>query len=525
VLNRYYLKETLASDLARQLFVMPDRRKGVEIMAIDPERPLNKAEARFREGKPFIFFASRMPGMESLRNEVHQFGNDREIPVWLAGYSNPELNDRPLEEVQIACMDRVRKAEKFICVLNGAYGAPLEVTELCILELEIFAAVVSQRDISVLLLEPFVLDEHLQGLLKMLSAACPQAIDLKPKPEKEVCEIVASLCEGRPLPARSGKKTSVFGHLLQFLGRERTGRYSPQGLDVSFLNGEFVPLPAGSFGGDQIERLLKISDEQERAPDRLAYLWTAVRHLSAIPYDQPEFAPLWHRALRRWASAAAWYGIHGHFLLGRLAAVNTILGVQAQLPGGDDGEMAIQGTYGAIASEYYSIAKQVPSWRDRRELLHRALKNADEALKRGQPDSSGLLAIRGSVHLKLGHVRMAVEDYEKSLKLRSGEEPGRIGEAQVELALGYLFAGRPWRVRPLLEEGIRNLRESNRHEFLVRALRKLGLFEALLSRRQRSREAFHEALEIAECRDWQGQIRQIRSEMKRLRFEPPPHRD
>lgn len=100
-----------------------------------------RAEASFRKGRPFIFFASRMPGMESLREKIHASGEDREIPVWLAGYSNPELNHLPLEEVQIACMDRVRRAERFVCVLNGSYGAPLELTELCILELEIFAAV------------------------------------------------------------------------------------------------------------------------------------------------------------------------------------------------------------------------------------------------------------------------------------------------------------------------------------------------------------------------------------------------
>jgi tetratricopeptide (TPR) repeat protein len=201
-----------------------------------------------------------------------------------------------------------------------------------------------------------------------------------------------------------------------------------------------------------------------------------------------------------------------------LAAVNTIVALRERLSRGVDDEVGVQGTYGSIASEYYSIAKLVPSRHDRRQLLARALKNVSFAIGREQPHPSGLLAIRGSVRLAMGEVRSAVEDYEECLRTRvhRGEDLGRVGEAEVELAMGYLREGRIWKVRGLLEQGVDNLRASDRPAFLVRALRKLSVFYTIILRRRQAGEVFREALDLASRRELEGQVSQIREEMRRF---------
>ncbi|HEX3554313.1 MAG TPA: hypothetical protein VIA62_13890 [Thermoanaerobaculia bacterium] len=488
-----------------------------------PEGELRLGEASFQTGRPFLFFASRMSEpMKRMREEILRIARARGLPIWLAADSLPELDSLPLEEVQIACMDRVRKASKFVCVLDGSYGAPLEVSETCILELELASALLSRRDISVFLVEPFELDPRLAGILETLQAACPDAIDWVAKRREDIPALVTDWSER--LEAPSKPRGNLFGRLVQFLARKRTENY--RDLDVLFLDGRVAPLSPEPPDKERIEILLRRSAEEDKAPNKLAHLWAAIRKLSAAPYDSPkfrDFLPLWHRALGRWASASAWYGLHGHFLIGRLAAVNTIVAIREKLAREDhDDEMAIQGTHGSIASEYYSIAKQVPRRWDRRKLLERALEKVTFALDQGQPDPSGLLAIRGSVRLALGEARLAVEDYDKSLKVRvrRGEDQGRIGEAEVELAMGYLRSGRIWKVKDLLEQGVDRLRGSHRPEFLVRALRKLGFFYALTLRRQRSEEAFREALAIATRLELEGQSRQITAEMTRLRYRP-----
>ena len=102
-------------------------------------------------------------------------------------------------------------------------------------------------------------------------------------------------------------------------------------------------------------------------PDKLAQLWIAFRHLSAAPFSNKrfeEYLPLWESALGEWSSASAWYALHGHFFLGRLASVNTLSTIRMRMPDHMRrklGPPSIFANAGAAASEYYSIAKLVPS--------------------------------------------------------------------------------------------------------------------------------------------------------------------
>jgi tetratricopeptide (TPR) repeat protein len=250
----------------------------------------------------------------------------------------------------------------------------------------------------------------------------------------------------------------------------------------------------------------------------------AVRHLCAAPYNDSKFAaylPLWDAALSRWAAASAWYGLHGHHFLGRLAAVNTLLAVRQRLAetttaGGTP--QSIQGTRGALASEYYSIAKSTGSRKQRRVLLKRALANVDLALLEATSDQSGLIGIRGSILQALGRLREGLSDYRRMFDLRvdNGENEGRIGEAEAELGMGYLRLGHVWLAGRLLGRGVANLERSGRAEFLVRALRKLATFYLVTLRPWRALSTLKRAYTIADGAEMEGQLRQIRPTLRVL---------
>jgi hypothetical protein len=109
---------------------------------------------------------------------------------------------------------------------------------------------------------------------------------------------------------------------------------SPIDLDVTFLDGGFAPLTDKPPNEHLVSTMLSRSAAAADEPTRLVYAWMAIRHLCAAPYNDSNFAsylPLWDAALSRWAAASAWYGLHGHHYLGRLAAVNTLLAVRQRL--------------------------------------------------------------------------------------------------------------------------------------------------------------------------------------------------
>ena len=155
------------------------------------------------------------------------------------------------------------------------------------------------------------------------------------------------------------------------------------------------------------------------------------------PYSRPEvlkLPSLWEEALGLWTSSAAWCNLHGHLYLGRLAALNTLAEIRERNPSftsrlSDDAR--IHATRSAIASEYYSIAKQLPSRRWKRRLFLRALENCNDSIAHAEIEISGKLAVRGHIKLQLGNTLGAISDFKEMLRLRqeAGDSPGRIGEA------------------------------------------------------------------------------------------------
>jgi len=231
---------------------------------------------------------------------------------------------------------------------------------------------------------------------------------------------------------------------------------------------------------------------------------------------------LWERALARWSSASAWYSLHGHFFLGRLAAVNSLSTVRLRMPArmrSDLGPPSILADAGAAASEYYSIAKLVPLYWQRWRLLAKALWNCNAAIESGTAsDVSGLLDIRGHVKLRMGNPVGGLFDLTRALAVRreNAEGPGRIGESEAHLGRALAQCRLNGKAERLLQSGVANLRLANNRPFLIQALRHLGTFYARVGRREEAVTYLDEARQIALRDDAIGQLQQIESELRGL---------
>ncbi len=469
------------------------------------------------------FLASRMyphqSALNDLRMEIHRLGVSLDRPVWVAEVAAQELNEKPSEEVQIACMRHVREIPAFICIVDGSYGKPWNIAQLCVLELEIIAATLARKPFHFFLLAPYEGDPRTESLLRVIRLMRPELVTAKPQSAEEILENLA----------KHLTKKKRGPHFLERGPAVSPGALWKPDLNIQFLNEVFVPLNQGQPDEASIRALLSdVSPERDEAT-RLVYLWMAIRHLCAAPYNDlayQRFLPLWDRALSLWASAASWYGLHGVNFLGRLAAVNTLLRIRERIS--SSGELSIQGSKGALASEYYSISKGVRSRQLKRKLLDKAVVLVSEAFKESQTDPSGLFAIRGSVLQASGRFAEGLRDYQEVLRLRQsrGDNPGVIGEAESELGWGFFqcwlhrrfFAlGYLSKAQHFLKHGAELLENSGRHAFSVRALRKLGLFYAFTFRFFLARRVLERAHDLASREAVQDQLRQLLPSLKILR--------
>jgi tetratricopeptide (TPR) repeat protein len=473
--------------------------------------------------------ASRLRGngIEDLRARIWEQGNRGGTPVWVSEIdAKDEFAGKDLDFIQVACLKQVRSAPKFICLLDGSYGTTWNEGQISILELELATAAFSQRDIWIFLLAPFDQpDPRIESLLKVIS--CSAARIKGPVTHDEVLANIGRLLE----PVGQAPETLRIGPLVADLAHNRSPRlnFDLNVRDVQFLGGAFAPLLIGRPDKDRIAKLLAEAEKETVMPDKLAKLWVAIRHLSAAPFTErhnEEYLPLWERALAQWSSASAWYGLHGHFLLGRLAAVNSLSIIRQRMPDwmqNDLGPPSIFADAGAAASEYYSIAKLVPSIWQRYCLLRKALWNCNAALSEGAvSDHSGLLDIRGHVKLRMFNPVGGLSDLRQSLAIRmdNGQSPGRIGESEVHLGRAYAECRQYRKAERYLESGVARLRTSGNQTFFVQGLRHLALFYTRLGRRVAAIEALTEAQDIAKRHEIHGQLQQIEHELSKLYEEP-----
>jgi len=469
------------------------------------------------ESAPYAFLSSLYTEHKALRTAIFDVGLEEALPVWVAERSDPALVGREPLEIVDTLIDRVRAAKVFICIFGGHrserdHGVPVEVagtpSAVSYFEIELYQAALLKRPIHLFIASGFLPGPRLSALIETLRFALPESLRaFGPMRDEEIIrEVRAILRNG---DSYSVRPRTPLRRLVQRLDDIRSTLWHRRGAhyaDLLFLNGEYERrsrLP----DKDLIEELLK--DASRRGIDferKLARLWIAFRELMTAPFSEPRYAEyrdLWNTVLGRWTSAAAWYGLHGHLYMGCLAALNTQALVREQLR--ESAKRAVSTTAtehpgGPLASAYYSIAKLNLGLFAKRKNFEKALAHVEKSLAaREDGDRSGLLAMRGSIHLQLWEIARAVRDYEEVLRLReaAGEGGGRIGEALSELGYGYLWEGHLLKGRDLLEKGVDLLSRSDRTPFLVRAMEKLAAAYRLTGQFSKAQETLREAQRVA----------------------------
>lgn len=478
------------------------------------------------ELEPSAFISSRMTEpMKVLRSFAKEHGNS--LGIWVSAPLFAERQDR--ETIQQICLKEARNADYFIGVLDGSYGTPWNQAELSVLELEIFTAALLQKPGRIWLVEPFEPDERMRTLLAAVQVSAPYLLQQEPqslaKTREEIQQFLEQIAEEQLHPQRFR-----LGFLQQILASRRSTwkkRFDFQH-DIAFLGGTSAPLSAVRPDFEEISALVSLAQEEDHHPSKLVNLWSAIRHLSNAPYSDPQyekFVPLWEGVLGMWVSAASWGGLHGHLYLGCLAGLNSLAEIRARFPNRNSlisQEQHTASTRSALASEYYSIAKRLPSriWRGR--AYDRALLHCEAALQDWEGERSGVQAIRGHIYLRTGRVNHAIQDFRAALRIRTeaGENCGRIGDAQTALGVALLRGGRIFSAGRYLEEGLHNLRQSDETGFLIQGLRRASEFYKVTLRKEKAKDAAIEAYKIAKTQELEGQREQILPLLEKFGISP-----
>lgn len=373
-------------------------------------------------------------------------------------------------------VERVRESRVFVCVLRDRYGSSVfeNAESVSFFETEIYQAALFHNNAHFFLMEPFTPDARLRGLIEIVNTIRPGIIPNKIQSKAQVLNAIRRVVD----ETSNIRRPSLALSLRRLVGALAIRRGHPRP-DIEFFDRVFRPVSARP-DRDHIASLLGGLSGEAGIEQRLTRMWIALRELSAAPYDDPaftEYLPLWHDALGAWASASAWYGLHGHLYAGRLAAVNSALKILA-LPGWPrrTHPVSIHGSKGGRASEYYSIAKLVPGRRERDLYFSLALTDVNDAISNVGGDISGHLSIRGHIYRTQGKTQSALADFRQMHRLRKERgDAGGIGEALSDLGLTELTLGRMRDACAHLREGAEMLWSAGNYTFAIRAQKRLAL--------------------------------------------------
>ena len=404
-----------------------------------------------------------------------------ERPIWMSeDFYEMRRNVSWLSSFEkvMFCVEGVRSCDYFLAVLTNRPGNEFEFSGVgqvptSFFELELTAAALFGKPCFIFLHSDFEPSDKLAGFLKMVEPAFPN-ISFEKLSENEILRRIERLIKQ--------VEHLVFRHLVRvprkqlfidtlFRLRHKPYRVREEPPPIRFLDGQFDP-NIGRATSEVVPKLLSAAHAEQNYQSRLIILWIAIHSLMGVPYTDPscrEFLPLWEDAMSSWASAAAWYGLHGHAAMAGLAALSSLGAARLSLGALGDPLHGIP--HGPIASAYYSIAKHAaPAM-----LYSLALEHIEAALAHAPPDAANLLAIRGSIHLRLHDRDAAIADYREVARARADLEGGSYGEALVELGFAQVFAGQGREGLGAIELGIDFIRTDPRQGFEVRALRKYSI--------------------------------------------------
>jgi len=435
-----------------------------------------------------IFLSSLCRDLEDLRSRIFEdAGQETKI------YVDEKVkwrNTRTQDDLEAAdeLIKRVRESDLFICVLGGRrHGFPIRVdtrqSVVSFFEIELFQAALLEKEIYFFVRDDFDPEPKLKNLLQILKFAFPEWISQDRLTDAEILDRIKGLIDRKRAqtllwPLRVLR--APINRLVQALFSAR-GRPVPH-TPLFFLEGQFESrskMPDHRI----LAALYGQITSSNNVEKRLSMLWIGLRELMATPYAKVRDKKLleyWNKLLGQWASAGAWYGLHGDTPLGCLAALNSMAEVRSYLENQFGGQLPAESTTypgGALASAKYSIAKRLYVKSDRELRFNEALNDIERTLQFPASDEGGLRAIRGSIFRELGRITEAIDDYEAVFRMRERKKApeSAVGEALSELGYGCLRQGHFLKGLRYCEEGVRLLRRGATAGFLARGLKKLSV--------------------------------------------------
>lgn len=444
--------------------------------------------------------------------------------TWVAEKSEPWLGAEP---DKLKVIDRLiqvlRESAFYVCILAGRrrgsdehgtavpYGG--EATAVSYFEIELYAAAMYNKPVLLYVLGDFDPGPRLDRLLQILKWAIPDWRELTPMRPAEILDGIREEIRRQAFSAVE-RRSPLRRRLVDALWRARSGPAVPSRRrpGVLFLGGASEDRALPEPG--RVELLIR---EYRRTPNyqqKLNRIWLAARELMPASYH-PEavrhrpalakFLPYWDGVLGDWAAAASWHGWHGHLYAGTIAPLNSQALLRSQAaPENEECSPEVKlPPDGAMASAYYSLGGILGFGPSGWECLWRAGRHVQRAIEARSGPTDNLLAIRGSVRLRMGWWPGAISDFSKMLRLREANDapPQKIADALMHLGTAYALC-------PLLSKGTDLLHKSvdvlsaNPHDpNLSRAKRKLAFAYGLrgdrtLAERYR-REAEADAQRVA----------------------------
>jgi hypothetical protein len=460
----------------------------------EPKTPVVFISSAFRETQEHL-------GSLRLRQLIIDEAKAFPVKHWAYEIEFCENPASDVDEVIGRCFSGIRACDLFVFLQTGRHGSSVEYIDDPILssylELELFAAALWGKQILVLQLVGHEAPAALNDAVVLLSHACDGQAVLTGD-ERELCAHFRTACRAL-LGANERAGVYASARLPDGLSRRRTRRKISQDIQdpaLLFLGG-LTSVPGKRANVGRAQALLEQVGARDTPTDRqkalphgatIFRLWAALRELmdeDGESQRDPLLAPLWDRAMGRWASSASWLGVHGFVVMGPLAAINSQIRLRRQFA--TDGlfhrAADVREPVGARASALYSIAFRLYE-PERRVFHYREVEVLATKAMQEDGDISGALTIRGLAALRMAQLGRPwkIWDGERDLRealrrrARAGAAPRQIGESKVNL--GFLWAS-TFRRRSgfqLMEEGVELMRgdpSAGGMSFLQQGLRKL----------------------------------------------------
>lgn len=406
----------------------------------------------------------------------------RKLPIWLAeNQKNLDLTaPTPSLDKAMICIEGVRESETYVAVVRERHGTGVDLSsterlQASYFELELFEAALLGKPSYVFIMKGAEPGPRITSLLRLLAPALP-GLRWEPLEEDEIFQRVETILVRQSRPKFYNilqRAVASGGHMSDLLTRVRHKSYVParESPPIEFLDG--LTDPTASIPQEAlVQSILQRARFELNQNSKLSILWLAIRELMGAPISDPtmrSYLPLWDSALSDWNSAAAWFGLHGHPSMGCLAALGSQSRIRHQMA------KSCHDLHGALASEYYSIAKNLGSATLKRSMLDASREHISVAMLEGE--TANLLNIRGSIRGAQGDVSGRIEDFNLALSLRLDGEVSslsEIGVAKSELGFALVLSGKVSVGIAHLEDGVAMLENCPQLGFLVRAKRKLG---------------------------------------------------